>query len=926
MVKPTRREERKISKISKLEKQVVQDLKDILFVLGFDFETIGLLWDKTTQETEAAFVKCQLNGADLAFFCTHIGLRPAVVQRKLNFDYGESRIGTRKIGHKSTRAPLSWCGPPELCLNGSVMDGKVFREVFQSVGTPLSIIARGPSAHKILQQISNGNLPVRLPQLIETLDFVRKANALHRKTGRLEAILDSFPKGIQTVENVFAPAETQINRPEEEHTMNQVDVNFANNFAAAGMSQKLADLIEKEGLTGWVYNNLQWDDDAISQFADGESGPLPDQLENFLSYCDSVHVAGELIVDIRSYWEENSDKEQSEQKASEPAGSTEGHWGELWYSDRVVFAGVSIPHTGKLDESLSKRVYATLLAVQKAGELQWADVQSKMGLSRENILALQSGAQKLTPDFLRVFPSALKKHFGHDLTIEEVLGIDTLPSLVEPTVSEETTPSPARLDSAYSSSPSAAAPLEQSENKSAHESEVMMPANGWPQKEISKFISIAIERNDALRLGTVLGTVGLNAHANSQVLRGKRFYSTAQLRKLAPVLGVSFADLATANKGVLDPVVSESGSKMVDIGKRIAALIQASPALTTWDVLKSAGIRYRPHNAAVIKGHKSYTSEQLRDIANSLGVTVAVLEGAEKADAPNQSQSTPGTEQVESVQDTVAAKPVYDPSDKNLRKVVVAQLKKLKARLGVTGADFLDDVRVTGHAVLYGNSVVSVSVLEDVVKKYQLQLPWLTFDWFLTGAEFVAPAKQVQSEVAPEPKEATSTMVRDSSETSRVTADISPAEVSVGEVNAQLDEVSLIAEEAAPIQESEPDVVSEVDNSVVHLTETDSLSIKQLDWRKLFFVFAKAGYVEGAKVAALLEPFTTHSDYVVDWTNQVLAVAGPVLRSAHETTSLSDITQDVALAKVLSNMSAFDLLVLSRALEQASRTQKQHVA
>jgi hypothetical protein len=926
MVQPTRREIRKISQIQKLDTQVVRDLKDILYVLGFDFGTIGLLWEKSAQDAEAAFADSQLDGSDLAFFCSHIALRPGVLQRKLNFDHAESSLKTRKVGYKSTRAPVSWCGPPDLCLNGSVVDGKIFREVFQTVGAPLSILARGPATHKVLQQISNGNLPVRLPQLIETMGFVREVSTTHRKIGRLEAILGSFPKGIQTVENVFAPAETTLKRPQEGHTMNRTDIDFAKAFASAGMSLKLARLIDKKGLSGWVCDILGWDDDIISQYADGDSGPLPAQLEDFLAYCAKENVTGELVVEIQSYWEENTGKKQSEQKAVQPAEPEVGHWGELWYSDRVVFGDLSIQLTGRSDESLSKRVYSTLLAVQRANSLQWPDVQNKVGLSREHILALQSGKQKLAPRFLEMFPSVIKKRFGHDLTIREILGIDTLPSLSAQSESEEVGAVPDQVKSAYSTIASTATSSEQSDDKSGQESEVTMPASGWPQKSIATFIAIAIDRNDALRLGKVLGTVGLNAHANSQVQRGKRSYSTEQLRKLASVLGVSFADLATANKGVLAPVVSESESNMVNIGKRIAALIQSSSTLTTWGVLNSAGIKYRPHNAAVIKGQKSYTSGQLNDIANSLGVTVAVLKGEEKADASNQSQSTSVTEQVERVQETVDTKPVYDPSDKNLRKVVVAQLNKLKKKLGVTIAILFEDTRVRSAAILYGSSAVSEYVLADMVKKYQPKLPWLTVDWFLTDAEFVALAEQVQSEVAPESEETASTLVRDSNAASGVTVDISATEVLVEVVDTQLDEASLVAEETAPAQESESNVISEVNNQVVHLAETDSLQIKQLDWKKLFFLFAKAGYVEGSLVATLLEPFTVYSNHLVDWKKHVLVAASPVLKSVYATSDIEDIVQDTALKQVMSSLSAFDMLLLSRALEQASRTENQRVA
>lgn len=808
MVKPNEREKKEVGKITALTQQEVEDLKNILMALGFDYETIALMWNKSAKEVEQAFLRRGLSGQDLLFFCEHVRLRPGVVQRKLNFDRDESRLRTQKVGFKSTRAPAKWIGPPSFCLVGNASDGRAFREVYLSPG----VSASESLDQKVLQQIANGNWPVRLPLLASVIHAANRIQLNHRKLPQLEAILASFPEEIQTVEDVFAPAEAKPIRPEEGQVMNKADMTFATSFAAAGLSSKLAQLIESQSLTGWVYEELDWDDDVLNSFADGEKGPLPEQLTQFLAHCKLVGIMGsEALKETQSFYDDNCEGSVTTGQSD----SVKGYFGEFWFAEYVTFGELAIPRVGSDDGSLSKRIYVTLKAIRDEFELQWGEVEQKLGLSHENIIALQSGKQVLKPKFLEVLPKALKKHFGVDLTIQEILGIETLPNLIS-TVEEVET--------------------------------------------------------------VVAGEV-------------------AQVNPVGP------AAVATGD--------------MVVIARNIERLIKAKN-LKTFDVLDAAGIRYRPHNARVMKGIEGYfyTEQQLFDIAAKLGVSVEEFRGEFARPGPSGVVSETQATVSDAPQEVAQSSSDYDATDKVLRKVVVAQLRKLRDFLGLTGKGFTEGVPSASKDIYYGLVRVESYVLRGLVQKHKSAAPWLSFEWFLSDVDVIVDqVQEPEAEVAPP----TSPLP----EPEPVVESVSPEpEVESKEVLVvQTEEASVPAEEPKPTVETQEPFLQTFAKAYGPKPE------QPLDWQKLFFVFAKAGYMKGEMVASLLEPVIVYGNLQVNWKQQVLAVAGPVLQSVNQAPRLEYITQDASLMKVLSQLSALDVLLLGREIDQkSSRTDVGQVA
>lgn len=331
MTKPTKREIGMVSKIEILTDQEVKTLYLILQAHGFDIETIAFLWDKDEALVRALFRvdhsgprqahEPALTGKDLAFICSYmLNTKPAVIQRRLNFD--ESRIGTRKVGYRSTPVKLPWDGPASLCVDGNTEGGRVFVQVYRTPGLSAKLPPRSRIDAHVLSQINAGKYPVRLPQLRDVVMAAQKLRVNHPKFECLETALAAFPPGAWTpdeaLEAVTTTKPTSASRPTKEKDRDmKVDRTtiFRTEFRARGLGSVVADLISRSAEVTHLLSEFDVDTSAggLRELRDngfldiGEFVPLVTAkwFESLKFKCNGLI---EPLLEMYEWWKEK-DKE-----------------------------------------------------------------------------------------------------------------------------------------------------------------------------------------------------------------------------------------------------------------------------------------------------------------------------------------------------------------------------------------------------------------------------------------------------------------------------------------------------------------------------------------------------------------------------------------------------------------------------------------
>ena len=317
MTKPSAREIREVSKIELLTEQDVKTLYMILQALGFDIEIMALFAGKSEAEIRKLFRVDQttsnvgdprLTGADLAWWCELVAVRPAVMQQKLHFD--ESPIGTFKIGRKSRPKRRPWIGPPMVALEGSVTEGRAFCTIAQEFALP----TRSCFAKPMLAQIAAGKHPVRLPAWRDALAVVEQSSVSHDKLPVLHKVLAAFPKGARTPEEVLEilTADKELDRaesqsvtqskPKEVQTVrgHEITEPFQAEFARCGGQvhlQQLAaaypELLERVGIS--LASKVLFPGELEVLLRD----PTFVQLEGFAEAKQALHALGKWVEEYR---------------------------------------------------------------------------------------------------------------------------------------------------------------------------------------------------------------------------------------------------------------------------------------------------------------------------------------------------------------------------------------------------------------------------------------------------------------------------------------------------------------------------------------------------------------------------------------------------------------------------------------------------
>lgn len=212
MSKPSNREVAAVTRdVKELNEEQLEVLNGILKALGYTPELIAEML--SVEEADASRLLAgdeKLTGANLVSICQQIGVRPGVIQMRMNFDANETLVQKGR----------SWKGPHPLLTKGEKVPGQAFvRAVSQCSKKPE---LDGPK----LRAIESGTVPVPLSIVRAVVDDVRDQGsekvAKVKQFKFLEPIVDDVPSGMVTAEQYrAADAAVQVTKETKMTTANE---------------------------------------------------------------------------------------------------------------------------------------------------------------------------------------------------------------------------------------------------------------------------------------------------------------------------------------------------------------------------------------------------------------------------------------------------------------------------------------------------------------------------------------------------------------------------------------------------------------------------------------------------------------------------------------------------------------------------------
>jgi len=426
MTKPSNRELAQILKLEKLSPRDTSTLLQILTVLGFDFETIALLWGKNVAVATKAFMQYQLSGHDLALFCKHINVRPGVIQQKLNFD--ESPLRRTKHGFKSRTKVLSWVGPPELCITGAAPQGRAFREVYCLPAVSGRLSSQSTLQREVLNQIAKGLFPVRFHVLREVISTWKETGIDHQKGVLLERVLALFPKDVQSAEDIFAPAKTTLITTSEV-PMGGAMKRFVEHCVAQRIGPEVYRLVSILQLKGWTEEHFQWDEKRLARLKSNEEGVPKHTLELLVEELARHKRPPEAETAYRHITAFLRGKMVLESESASVAPKLPekilGKHGEIWFphKQQVRIEGNTLSVTGDGENSLSKRVFAAINTIRIHLAEDWSGINAAIGITRETALSMTHGTWVADAARIEFLLSAIKRGVGIELSLEQLCGL-----------------------------------------------------------------------------------------------------------------------------------------------------------------------------------------------------------------------------------------------------------------------------------------------------------------------------------------------------------------------------------------------------------------------------------------------------------------------------------------------------------------------
>lgn len=433
MTKPSTREINQALTIERLSVEETHTLLQVLTALGFDFETIALLWDKSLTNAQGMFDHAELTGADLAFFTKALRIRPRVIQRTLNFD--ESRLQRVKQGFRSNVKILPWIGPPPLCLTGSPSEGRAFREIYTLPEVRSDVSPASKLSREIVNQIAKGSYPVPLHVLREVVATWQNTDSTHPKGRILEDVLAGFPRDVQSVEDIFAPAEQTIpNTQTKGVPMSAAMKEFIDQCQEAKIGPAVHDIVAKLGLEQWVETQFQWDAQRLQHLQSNEEGVPQATLAAFLTALAERHTLPPEVQSLQSqlatFMEGKPvNNATPPRRPPKPPQQIVGKHNEVWFPRKgtVRIAHTVLTVTGEKPDSLPKRIFTVLNQLRQWRENElWETFNQRIGITRDTALAFSEGRWVGDADRVEFLLAAIQRGIGVDLSLAQLCGIEPL--------------------------------------------------------------------------------------------------------------------------------------------------------------------------------------------------------------------------------------------------------------------------------------------------------------------------------------------------------------------------------------------------------------------------------------------------------------------------------------------------------------------
>lgn len=479
MSQPTTRELDAVSAIPVISNQDVQTLYLILQVLGFDIETIALMWGRSVEDVQAIFSAtadtsvsihtAQMTGKDLAWFCDLIAIKPKVIQQGRHFDESERR--QRHTSHKAGKAyAQSWQGPPTVCTVGSASVGRAFVGIYFQVEDDLC--GKGKLSAASLKFIKEGSCPIKFHALREVVETALKSQAQSSSLSWLQSILEEFPPGIRSVEDAFEVlAENERKVQQEKETMVIQSRLFTAEFTRRGLGPTVAGLAKNSAVASRSLKQIGLSEEAIADLAQAKSSMHPNEFSIFMQspvmrMDDGTHAVEIVKLKKMEEWWKGvslpqhslemvriSEKAQAKIAAhvDQPNPYAELPMGEVvkcatvqsdivevdnlgiewnWTKRMVKVSGIQIPldmpTNNKLAsevKNVSKRLFNTLNAFRLALGTDWPNLLTRLDLPGSLIFDLKNEEYEVKPTIVGRILAALSRICGSGLTTEHLFGI-----------------------------------------------------------------------------------------------------------------------------------------------------------------------------------------------------------------------------------------------------------------------------------------------------------------------------------------------------------------------------------------------------------------------------------------------------------------------------------------------------------------------